>query len=81
MEEAKVFPLTLSRMVQVGEETGKIADIFLDAAVDSEEEVSYAISGMLSLLEPVLIVVMGVIVGFIVISLFFPIFTMSSFIK
>lgn len=81
MEETKVFPLTLSRMIQVGEESGKIADIFMDAANDAEEEVSYAVSGMLSLLEPALIVVMGAIVGFIVISLFFPIFTMSSFIK
>jgi type II secretory pathway component PulF len=81
MEETGVFPLTLVRMIQVGEESGRIAELLTDAASDSEEEVSYAISGLLSLLEPVLIVVMGAIVGFIVIALFFPIFTMSTLIK
>jgi type II secretory pathway component PulF len=81
MEETGVFPLTLVKMIQVGEESGKIGDLFLDAAGDYEEEVTFIITGLLSLLEPVLIVVMGVIVGFIVISLFFPIFTLSSLVK
>jgi len=81
MEETGVFPLTLVRMIQVGEESGKIADLFLDAAGDYEEEVTFIITGLLSLLEPVLIVIMGGIVGFIVVSLFFPIFTLSSLVK
>ncbi|MBI4972772.1 MAG: type II secretion system F family protein [Candidatus Omnitrophica bacterium] len=81
MEETGIFPLTLVKMIQVGEESGKIADLFLDAAEDYEEEVSFAVSGFLSVLEPVLIVVMGAIVGFIVISLFFPIFTLSGLVK
>jgi len=81
MEETGVFPLTLVRMIQVGEETGKIGDLFLDAAQDYEEEVTFIITGLLSLLEPVLIVVMGGVVGFIVVSLFFPIFTLSGLVK
>ncbi len=81
MEEAGIFPLTLVRMIQVGEESGKIAELFLEAARDYEEEVSFAVNGMLSLLEPILIVVMGSVVGFIVISLFFPIFTISGLVK
>lgn len=81
MEETGLFPLTLVRMIQVGEESGKIADLFLDVAQDYEEEVSFAVTGLLSLLEPVLIVVMGAIVGFIVVSLFFPIFTLSGLVK
>lgn len=81
MEETGLFPLTLVRMIQVGEESGKIADLFLDVAQDYEEEVSFAVTGLLSLLEPVLIVVMGSIVGFIVVSLFFPIFTLSGLVK
>lgn len=81
MEETALFPLTLVKMVQVGEETGKIADLFLDAADDFEEEVSFAISGLLSIMEPLLIIIMGVIVGFIVISLFFPIFTLSNLVQ
>jgi type IV pilus assembly protein PilC len=81
MEEIKIFPLTLVRIVQIGEESGKLADLFLDAAEDYEDEVAFAISGLLSILEPALIVVMGGIVGFIVVSLFFPIFTLSGLIK
>lgn len=81
MEQAGVFPLTLVKMIQVGEESGKIADLFLDAATDYEDEVSFAVTGFLSLLEPILIVIMGAIVGFIVMSLFFPIFTMSSLVR
>ncbi len=81
MEETGLFPLTLVRMIQVGEESGKIADLFLEIAHDYEEEVSFAVTGLLSLLEPVLIVVMGAIVGFIVVSLFFPIFTLSGMVK
>lgn len=81
MEQTKVFPLTLVKMIQVGEESGKIAEIFLDVAEDYEDEVSFAVGGMLSLLEPALIIIMGGIVGFIVVALFFPIFTMSSLVK
>ncbi|MBU1124792.1 MAG: type II secretion system F family protein, partial [Candidatus Omnitrophica bacterium] len=81
IEETNLFPLTLVKMIQVGEETGKIAELFLDASEDYESEVSFALTGLLSLLEPVLIVVMGAIVGFIVIALFFPIFTMGSLIR
>ena len=81
MEATQAFPLTLCKMIQVGEESGKIAELFLDAADDYEEETAFAITGLLSLLEPLLIVVMGAIVGFIVVSLFFPIFTISGLVK
>jgi type IV pilus assembly protein PilC len=81
MEETGLFPLTMVKMIQVGEESGKVADLFLDVAQDYEEEVSYTVTGLLSLLEPVLIVVMGGIVGFIVVALFFPIFTLSGLVK
>ncbi|MFH1457807.1 MAG: type II secretion system F family protein [Candidatus Omnitrophota bacterium] len=81
MEQAKVFPLTLVKMIQVGEETGKIGELFQDAADDYEDEVSFALNGLLSLLEPLLILIMGGIVGFIVVALFFPIFTISSLVQ
>jgi type IV pilus assembly protein PilC len=81
MEEARIFPLTLVKMIQVGEETGKIGELFLDAADDYEDEVTFALNGLLSLLEPLLILIMGGIVGFIVVALFFPIFTISSLVQ
>lgn len=81
MQDSGLFSLIMVRMVQVGEETGKLAEIFLDIAQDFEEEVSYKITGLLSLLEPTLIVIMGGIIGFVIVSLFFPIFTMSTVVK
>lgn len=81
MEETNIFNLTLVRLIQMGEESGKITELFLDAAEDYEEEVSFAIAGLLSLLEPALIVIMGGIVGFIIVSLFFPILTISGLVK
>lgn len=81
MEETGIFPIVLVKTISVGEETGKIADFFLDTAEDFEADSSFAVTGLLSLLEPFLIVVMGGIVGFIVISLFFPIITMTTLVK
>lgn len=81
MEETGLFPLTLVKMIQVGEESGKLGDLFLEAAEDYENEVSFAITGLLSILEPALIVIMGGIVGFIVVSLFLPIFSLSGLVK
>ncbi|MDD4909431.1 MAG: type II secretion system F family protein [Candidatus Omnitrophica bacterium] len=81
MEETGVFPLTVVKMVGIGEESGKVSGLLLEIAEDYEDEVSTALTGFISLLEPLLIVVMGVIIGFIVISLFFPIFTMGELVK
>ena len=81
MEETEIFPITLVRMIQVGEESGKFAEILLDSAQEFEEEAYFRVSGLLSLLEPALIVAMGGMVGFIVISLFLPIFTMGGLVK
>ncbi|MBN2120392.1 MAG: type II secretion system F family protein [Candidatus Omnitrophica bacterium] len=78
MQEAEIFPLSLVRIVNVAEEGGKLSSVFLEIASDYEEDISTSLSGIISLLEPLLILLMGVIVGFIVISLFFPIFTIGG---
>ncbi|MFC1514739.1 type II secretion system F family protein [Candidatus Omnitrophota bacterium] len=78
MEQAGIFPLSLVRIVNVAEEGGKISSVFLEVAADYEEELSTSLAGLIALLEPLLILFMGVIVGFIVISLFFPIFTIGG---
>jgi len=81
MEETAIFPITVVKMVGIGEESGRVAPLLLEIAGDYEDEVSSALNAFVSLLEPILIVVMGVIIGFIVISLFFPIFTMGELIR
>ncbi|MDD5617590.1 MAG: type II secretion system F family protein [Candidatus Omnitrophica bacterium] len=81
MDEYDVFPKILIRMISVGEESGQLDKILLQVADEYEEEAEGTLTSLTSLLEPLLIVTMGVIVGFIVIALFFPIFTMGSLVK
>jgi general secretion pathway protein F len=78
MEESELFPLTFVRIINVAEEGGKISSVFLEVAADYEEEISTSLAGLITMLEPLLILFMGMVVGFIVISLFFPIFTIGS---
>jgi len=81
MLEHGIFPRILSTMVSVGEESGQIDKILLQVADEYEEQAEDTISALTGLLEPLLIVVMGIIVGFIVMALFFPIFTLGGMVK
>jgi type IV pilus assembly protein PilC len=60
-------------MVEIGEETGELPDMLTRIADNYDEDVDNAVSGMTSLIEPVMIVFLAVVVGFIVIALFLPI--------
>jgi type IV pilus assembly protein PilC len=72
LEETQVFPLMVSSMIAVGEETGEMPKMLIKVSEIYDDEVDAAVEAMISLMEPALILVMGVIVGFIVISLFLP---------
>ncbi len=80
LEEAKVFPPLVVNMVDVGEETGALDTMLIKVADTYDEEVDTAVEGLASILEPLLIVFMGVIVGFIVISLFLPLIRIATMI-
>ena len=78
LDESKVFPPMVVNMIDVGEETGsldamlnKIADIY-------DNEVEIAVEALLSLMEPAIIIILGGIIGFIVIALYLPIFTLGD---
>ena len=74
LAQAPVFPAMVVHMVGVGEETGAL-DTMLDKVADFyEDEVDAAVKALTSILEPVMIVVVGGIVGFIVISMYLPLF-------
>ncbi len=74
LQDTKVFPLMVTQMVNIGETTGAL-DTMLEKIADFyEEEVDAAISGMLTLLEPMMIAFLGVVVGGIVIAMYMPIF-------
>ncbi len=73
-----IFPPMLIRMVSAGESTGKI-DVMLEKMADFwDEEVEAILDALTSLIEPLLIVVLGVIVGGIVIAMFLPIFKLND---
>jgi type IV pilus assembly protein PilC len=65
-------------MIDVGEETGELDKMLLKIADNYEEEMDVAVASLVSLLEPVMVVVLGGIVGFIVIALFMPLVQLIS---
>jgi len=81
MVKQKVFPGMLVRMLQAGEKTGKI-DEMMDSIADSyDDEVETMLGGLTSLLEPLLMVFLGIIVGGIVLCMFLPIFKMGTLVS
>jgi type IV pilus assembly protein PilC len=76
--ESKFFPPMVVNMVDVGEETGALDNMLIKIADAYEADVDVAVEGLTSLLEPILIISMGVIVGFIVISLYLPLIRIAS---
>jgi len=76
-----IFPSMIIRMITAGEQTGKI-DAMLERVADFlDEEIETTLSGLTSLIEPLLIVFLGVVVGGIVVCMFLPIFKMSQIIN
>ena len=73
MEREKVFPKMVTSMIDVGEETGALAEMLNRVADNYDEDVDNAVGGITSIIEPVMIVFLAVVVGFIVIALFLPI--------
>ena len=74
LEEAGEFPALLVNMTAVGEETGKLDTVLLEAADAYDREVATAIARLNALLPPILIVIVGVIIGFAVLAALLPIF-------
>ncbi|HYM22796.1 MAG TPA: type II secretion system F family protein [Vicinamibacterales bacterium] len=78
LKETKVFPAMVVQMIGVGEATGALDTMLAKIADFYEEEVETAVAGLLTLLEPVMIAVLGVVVGGIVIAMYMPIFDLIS---
>jgi len=72
LKEARVVDDMVVNMIDVGEETGALDTMLYKVADLYDEEVSVLVDGLVSMLEPIMVVVLGLIVGFIVIALFFP---------
>ncbi|MEO8226376.1 MAG: type II secretion system F family protein, partial [Gemmatimonadota bacterium] len=78
LERSKVFPPMVISMIAVGEQTGGLDEMLTKIADFYDEEVDVAVGSLLSLMEPVMIVVLGVIVGGMVVAMYLPIFDMMN---
>jgi type IV pilus assembly protein PilC len=74
LAQAPIFPAMVTHMVGVGEETGALDEMLDRIAEFYEEQVESAVKALMSILEPILIIVIGAMVGFIVISMYLPLF-------
>jgi type IV pilus assembly protein PilC len=78
LEKSKVFPPMVISMIAVGEQTGGLDEMLTKIADFYDEEVDVAVSALLSLMEPMMIVGLGIVVGGMVVAMYLPIFDMMN---
>ncbi len=78
MQQTQVFPAMIVQMVAIGEESGALDDMLRKAAEFHEAEVDVAVASLSSLLEPLIMVVLGTLIGGLVIAMYLPIFQLGS---
>jgi len=77
LKGSEIFPAVVVNMINVGEETGRLAEVLTKVASSYEIEVDRSVKTLTSLLEPMIIFLMALLVGFIVISMLLPIFSLD----
>jgi type IV pilus assembly protein PilC len=78
LEGTKIFPALSTEMIEVGESTGALPQMLNSVAEFFEEDVQTALTAALALIEPAILIVMGIVVVVILIALYLPIFSMSN---
>jgi len=81
LERCQQFPRMVTRMIAVGEKTGALEGMLMKISDFYDSEVKAAVDSMTSLIEPILIMMMGLVVGSIVVALFMPILQLSSLVQ
>lgn len=81
LERCEQFPRMVTRMIAVGEKTGALEGMLMKISDFYDSEVKAAVDSMTSLIEPILIMMMGLVVGSIVVALFMPILQLSSLVQ
>ena len=81
LQEDPVFPPMVGQMVKIGEETGELDGMLGKVADFYEDEVDSSIQSLTSIIEPILMIGVGIMVGTIVISMYLPMFKMLTLIK
>jgi type IV pilus assembly protein PilC len=78
MQNANVFPNMVTQMVSIGEESGALDSMLGKVADFYEEEVDEAVGALSSLMEPMIMVILGVLIGGLVVAMYLPIFKLGS---
>jgi type IV pilus assembly protein PilC len=78
LEKSGEFPPMVSKMISVAEETGVLPEVLRQVAMGYMEEVEYSIRRVLTVIEPIMVVLVGGIVGFVLIAMYYPIFNMGN---
>jgi type IV pilus assembly protein PilC len=78
LSKAKVFPAMVVQMISVGEATGALDNMLNKIADFYDDEVDSAVGALTSMLEPMLMIFLGVVVGFVIVAMYMPIFQMGS---
>jgi type IV pilus assembly protein PilC len=81
LRDSQVFPPMVVRMIDVGERTGALESMLTKIADFYEDQIDAAVASLTSIIEPILIVFLGTVVGFIVISMFMPMFKMIDMVS
>ncbi|MDI6752411.1 MAG: type II secretion system F family protein [bacterium] len=81
LKTANVFPPMVVQMISIGEETGALDSMLFKVADYYDKEVDATVAALASIIEPALIVFLGVVVGFIVVAMYLPIFSLPAMIK
>jgi general secretion pathway protein F len=81
LKKSGIFPPLIVHMISTGEKSGTLEEMLIKAADAYEEDVETAVAGLTSVLEPLMIVVMGVIVGSIVLAILMPMLEMSTIVR
>ncbi|MFH1190549.1 MAG: type II secretion system F family protein [Candidatus Omnitrophota bacterium] len=78
LAKSKIFPAMMTRMVSVGEQSGELEKMLSKIADFYDEQVETAISGLTSIIEPLIIAFLGIVIGAVVIAMFLPIFKLTT---
>ena len=78
MTGAPYFPEPFRRIIQLGEETGKLSQMFEHAAQGYQEEIRRSVDFLLPLIEPILMLILGMMIGGLILAMYLPIFAMGS---
>ncbi|MCK5100963.1 MAG: type II secretion system F family protein, partial [Desulfobacteraceae bacterium] len=81
LDNNKYFPTLVAQMIAIGEQSGELEKMLKKVGVLYEKEVEASITTATALVEPLIILVMGVVLGFIILSICLPIFEINQFIQ